>query len=54
MGSRLGALAHGLKTAKQHTEEDYERQRQQLLDQIMMETTRLNGKIWQIGYMSKM
>lgn len=42
MGSAdWGALAHGLKTAKQYTEEDYERQRQQLLDQIMMETTRL-------------
>lgn len=42
MGSAdWGALAHGLKTAKQYAEEDYERQRQQLLDQIMMETTRL-------------
>lgn len=36
-----GALAHGLKTAKQYAEEDYERQRQQLLDRIMMETTKL-------------
>ncbi len=42
MGSAdWGALAHGLKTAKQYAEEDYERQRQQLLDRIMMETTKL-------------